>query len=270
MSDLSLSSALLFPDQLVGAHCYDIATRGYSVVPGVLEPSLCARLRAALAQALADYRPGPTEQSKLDRYLIHDLLCRDRMFAALLEDPRLQQLLSPLLGASWVLYSFTSSSLPPHGTNYGNRIHVDSPRFVPGYVFNIGVMWALDDFTAENGATQLLPGSHHSDAVPDPAFFDRHCVQVRCAKGSMIVFNARVSHRAGENATGEWRHALTMNACRSFMKQRFDWVRFIPPEISGALSPQARRIIGFDTRVPTSLEEFFLPEDQRLYKPGQG
>jgi hypothetical protein len=54
------------------------------------------------------------------------------------------------------------------------------------------------------------------------------------------------------------------------MKQRFDWVRFVPRPIADALNPQARRIIGFDTRLPTSLEEFFLPEAQRLYKPGQG
>ena len=86
----------------------------------------------------------------------------------------------------------------------------------------------------------------------------------------MILFDGRVFHRAGDNGTGAWRHALTLNACRSFMKQRFDWVRFIPGRISDGLSPQARRIIGFDTRLPTSLEEFFLPEERRLYKPGQG
>jgi hypothetical protein len=54
------------------------------------------------------------------------------------------------------------------------------------------------------------------------------------------------------------------------MKQRVDWVRFIPQAISGALNGQARRIIGFDTRLPTSLDEFFVPDDQRLYKPNQG
>jgi ectoine hydroxylase-related dioxygenase (phytanoyl-CoA dioxygenase family) len=183
---------------------------------------------------------------------------------------RLQELVGPLLGASWIMYAFTSSSLPPHGTNYGNRIHVDSPRWVPGYAFNVGVMWALDEFTDDNGATQVLPGSHHSAATPSAEDFDRHFARLTCAAGSMILFDGRLFHRAGDNRTGAWRHALTMNACRSFMKQRFDWVRFIPAPIAGALSPQARRIIGFDTRLPTSLEEFFLPEERRLYKPGQG
>jgi ectoine hydroxylase-related dioxygenase (phytanoyl-CoA dioxygenase family) len=258
------------PAAALSEHVYNVATRGYSVVPAMLEASQRERLKAALSRALADYRPGPTEQSRNDRYLMHDLLCRDPIFGHLLEDARLQELIAPLLGASWILYAFTSSSLPPHGTNYGNRIHVDSPRWLPDYAFNVGVMWALDDFTDDNGATQVLPGSHHSAATPSPELFDRHFVRLTCAAGSMIVFHGRLFHRAGDNRTAAWRHALTMNACRSFMKQRFDWVRFVPAPIADGLNPQARRIIGFDTRLPTSLEEFFVPEERRLYKPGQG
>jgi ectoine hydroxylase-related dioxygenase (phytanoyl-CoA dioxygenase family) len=265
-----MANTIAMSDFALSEHRYNMATRGYSVVPAMLEPSHCERLKAALARALAQYRPGPTQQSVNDRYLMHDLLCRDPIFGHLLEDARLQELVAPLLGASWIMYAFTSSSLPPHGTNYGNRIHVDSPRWVPGYSFNVGVMWALDDFTADNGATHVLPGSHRSADAPSPELFDRHFVRLTCAAGSMILFDGRLYHRAGDNATGAWRHALTLNACRSFMKQRFDWVRFIPGPIADALNAQARRIIGFDTRLPSSLEEFFLPEERRLYKPGQG
>lgn len=259
-----------FPVQVIAAHLDSMASRGFSILPGMLDAATCERLRERLADAIAAYQPGATEQGQHDRYLIHDLLCRDRMFAALLEDSRLQQVLEPLLGASWIMYAFTSSSLPPHEGNYGSRIHVDSPRFVPSYAFNIGVMWTLDAFTAANGATRLLPASHLTETAPTPDDFEKRCVEAICPPGSLIVFHGRTFHRAGVNATDGWRHALTMNACRSYMKQRFDWVRFIPPAISGSLGAQARRIIGFDTRLPTSLAEFFVPEGQRLYKPGQG
>jgi ectoine hydroxylase-related dioxygenase (phytanoyl-CoA dioxygenase family) len=63
---------------------------------------------------------------------------------------------------------------------------------------------------------------------------------------------------------------MTLNACRPFMKPRMDWVRAIPPEISDALNEQARRLIGFDTRVPASMDEFYARPEQRLYRPGQG
>jgi len=49
-----------------------------------------------------------------------------------------------------------------------------------------------------------------------------------------------------------------------------DWAKFVKDDFSEVLNDQARRLLGFDTRVPASLEEFFLPESARLYKAGQG
>jgi ectoine hydroxylase-related dioxygenase (phytanoyl-CoA dioxygenase family) len=270
MSSISLSGAKPLSDEAVREHIYHLETRGYSVCPHVLEDDVCEQLKIGLVRALENYTPRGTERSVLDRYLIHDLIFQDLMYGKLLEDPRIQQLLAPFLGDYWVMYAFTSSSIPPMGSNYGSRLHNDCPRFVRGYTFNMGVIWALDDFTRENGGTKLLPGSHHSEKAPDAKLFEENCVQLACRKGTVVVFNAGVYHRAGENNTKQWRHSLTMNACRSYMKQRMDWVRFIPPAISGALNGQAKRIIGFDTRLPTSLDEFFVPDDQRLYKPNQG
>jgi ectoine hydroxylase-related dioxygenase (phytanoyl-CoA dioxygenase family) len=250
---------------------YAMATRGYHVFNGFLQEDQCVALRAGLESAIREYRPrAGSVRSEQDAYLLHDLLCTDIVFARLLEDPRLQQLMAPLLGEHWIMYAFTSSSLPPGDTNYGHRIHVDSPRFVAGYPFNLGMIWTLDEFTAENGATEVLAGSHHSADVPNADFFENNCQRAVCGRGGLIVFNARLFHRSGVNRTDQWRHSLTMNTCRSYMKQRMDWVRFVPDDISRNLNSQARRLIGFDTRLPTSLDEFFVPEDRRLYKPGQG
>jgi len=271
MHEISFANAVPLESRSVEEHLYGIETRGYSVIPGFLDPAACGLLKGLLAKAVSDYAPrSGSERSALDRYLMHDLVCRDVVFARLLEDPRLQQLLAPLLGEHWIMYAFTSSSLPPGGTNYGRRTHVDSPRFVPLYTFNVGLIWALDPFTADNGGTEVLPGSQHSAREPDAGYFERNCSRIECARGDLVVFHARLFHRSGENRSDEWRHALTMNCCRAFMKQRMDWVRFVPPEISGRLNAQARRLIGFDTRLPASLDEFFLPEAERLYRPGQG
>jgi ectoine hydroxylase-related dioxygenase (phytanoyl-CoA dioxygenase family) len=76
-------------------------------------------------------------------------------------------------------------------------------------------------------------------------------------------------HAAGVNNTDSFRHALTINVCRPYMKQRMDWVRFIPNSIANQLNQQAKRIIGYDTRIPTNLDEFFQPEENRFYKGGQ-
>jgi len=248
---------------------YSMETRGYHFIEQYLDEDRCAELKEKLMSAIEQFKPNQTERSQLDRYLIHDLLCQDIQFCQLLEDPRLQALLSMILDPYWILYAFTSSSLPPLGNNYGSRVHVDSPRFIPNYVTNVGVMWILDDFTLANGATKVLPGSHHSKVVPTNEYFEDNSVQLVCKKGSLVIFNARVWHRAGENTTERWRHSLTMNACRPYMKQRMDWVRAIPQEIATQLNDQARRIIGYDTRLPTHLGEFFVSDGERLYKPNQ-
>jgi ectoine hydroxylase-related dioxygenase (phytanoyl-CoA dioxygenase family) len=251
-------------------HVYNMKIVGYSIIPNYLDEDECVELKGLLSTEMENYKPvDESERSFLDRYHMHDLLTKDIRFAKTLEDEKLQNLIAPLLGDCWIMYAYTSSSLPPNGQNYGSRIHVDSPRFIPDYTTNVGVIWALDEFNLENGATHILPGSHNSPIMPTQEFFDKHSIRLTCKSGDLIVFNARLWHAAGHNKTKHFRHALTLNACRPFMKQRMDWVRFIPQNISDNLNNQARRIIGFDTRIPTNLQEFFLPENERFYKANQ-
>ena len=272
MWEMNLRDRTLLPSAEVGENTYLVNTRGYSLVPGFLSLQEVDRLKETMTKAIAAYVPVPgIERSVLDQHQIHDLLNRDINFLRLLEDPRLQQLVAPLLGDHWVMYAATSSSIPPGGMNYASRLHVDSPRHTPGYNFNIGIIWALDDYTTNNGgALKVLPGSHHSPETPNEAFFEKHCDQILCDAGSLLIFSARLFHRTGLNSTQHWNHSMTLNACRSFMKPRMDWVRFVYPDLSAKLNEQGRRLLGFDTRLPSSMEEFFLPENQRLYKPNQG
>lgn len=257
-------------EDLIKDHQFAMNTVGFNVVHDFFTDDICAILRERLERAIESYASvSVSERSALDRFHMHDLLARDEVFAETLEDSRLQQLIAPILGEFWIMYAYTSSSLPPNGGNYGSRIHVDSPRFIPNYPTNLGVIWALDDFTEENGATYILPGSHSTNLSPSKEYFDKNSVRLTCKKGSVILFNARVWHAAGTNHTNTFRHALTMNVCRPYMKQRMDFVRLIPDEITKNLNDQARRIIGFNTRLPTTMEEFFKPEDERLYKANQ-
>lgn len=267
-----MSNRALLPSTEVDEHSYLIRTRGYTLLEEFLCQNEVEALKASMIHAIEDFRPVEgVERSYLDRYQIHDLINRDINFGRLLEDPRLQQLIAPHLGKHWIMYAATSSSIPPFGTNYASRLHVDTPRFHPGYIFNMGLIWTLDDYDTNNGgALKILPGSQHLADQPELNFFEKHCAQIICKAGSLLVFNAGTFHRTSENKTPQWNHSMTLNACRSFMKQRMDWVRFVPQEISSRLNPQARRLLGFDTRLPISLEEFFLPDELRLYKSNQG
>lgn len=271
MDILNFRDKSLYADTYIAEHIYNIQTRGYSLIESFLTENECETLKKGMVSALEDYKSRNTsERSFLDRYQMHDLLIRDHNYARLLEDPRLDQLISPFLGQYWIMYAATSSSIPPHGTNYAHRLHVDCSRFQPNYIFNMGVIWALDPYETENGALKILPGSQHVETAPSEVYFERNAQELICPKGTLVVFNAKTYHRTRPNNTDDWQHSMTLNACRSFMKQRMDWVRYIPESLANELNPLARRLIGYDTRLPTNLDEFFLPEESRLYKVNQG
>ncbi len=271
MKELSFRERNLYSKKFIKQHQYNINTRGYTLVEGFLKKGECATLKKGMESALLSFKPRINiKRSILDKFQIHDLVVSDINYARLLEDPRIDQLISPFLGKAWVMYAATSSSIPPNGRNYASRLHVDSPRFQPGYIFNMGIIWALDEYTAYNGALKILSGSQHSAETPTLEYFENNASQLICPAGTLIIFNARTFHRTCDNNTDKWSHSMTLNACRSFMKQRMDWVKFIPEHLANELNPLARRLLGFDTRLPASLDEFFLPEEQRLYKENQG
>lgn len=241
---------------------------GIVVVPGVLSCSEVSQLRCELESAIAEdlvVRPGV-----FDTGMVHNCMTRGTRMAALLDHPVMNAFLKCAFAETCILYAYQSSTLPPFAGNYGSRVHVDCPRFIPGYSTNIGVIFPLDDFTLENGATWYLKGSHRSAEIPVDQAFYAAASRASCAAGDMIVFNGRLVHAAGINSTERPRHALTLNICRSFMRQRFDFPRLVAQSLIDSLGADGRRLIGMNVRMPTSLEEFYLPEKERLYKPSQG
>jgi ectoine hydroxylase-related dioxygenase (phytanoyl-CoA dioxygenase family) len=248
----------------------EVRRRGFTVVPGVLSAEEVPELRRLLQNCIDEDlrrwhgRPYP------DAWMVQNLMARHVRFAQVMENTILQAYLCDLLGDTCIVYAYTSSSMPSGGSNYSHRIHVDCPRLIPGYITNVGVMLALDDFTLENGATYFLPGSFTRESPPSLDEFLRDAERVTPGAGDMVLFNARTFHMGGENRTPKPRHALTLNACRSYMRQRFDYPRLVPAEIAQQLTDVGRRFLGFNVRMPTSLEEYYVPEEQRLYKANQG
>ena len=84
--------------------------------------------------------------------------------------------------------------------------------------------------------------------------------------GSGFYFNARVCHAGGVNKTDQWRHALTINMCRPWMKQRLDIPRVMENIDLAGVSEVALQKLGFRARVPASYEEFHAPPEQRPFR----
>jgi ectoine hydroxylase-related dioxygenase (phytanoyl-CoA dioxygenase family) len=244
---------------------------GVVTVPGVLSREEAQAMRPALQRAIdEDLARWEGSPGYIDQWMVHNLMVRDDAFLHVLENPVLHGYLSEILGDTCIVYAYTSSSMPPRSSNYSRRVHVDCPRVIPGYVTNIGITLALDDFTNENGATEMLSRSQWRTDTVSEEEFERNATRYLLKAGDAIIFNARTWHRGGLNTTDQPRHALTINVCRSYMKQRFDYPRLVPSQLVEKLGPVGRRFLGFDSRVPASLDEYYVPAERRLYKANQG
>jgi ectoine hydroxylase-related dioxygenase (phytanoyl-CoA dioxygenase family) len=242
-----------------------IDTDGYVILPDILDPSFVERAKRELAQAIADSRRwGP--QADRDYGMVMLCALHGGSFLDLFDNDQLMAPFNAVLDDECIVYAYTSSSMPPGGVNYSVRIHVDSPRIIPGYMTNMGATILLDDFTVDNGATWFLPGSQARVDVPTEDEFYGTARRVIAPAGAVFFFNARLWHAGGVNKTASWRHALTINMCRPYMKQRIDIPRAMTGMDLSGVSDRVRQKLGFFAQPPASLSEYYLPPEQRSYR----
>ena len=244
----------------------ELNTQGYSIVENVLTPDFIAKAKEELIKAIdkeVEYHHG-TDYSDYGMVLLCSLY--DKIFAELFDNQALLDPFNAGLGDGCIVYAYTSSSMPPSTSNYSKRIHTDCPRIIPNYITNMGATILLDDFTEKNGATWFLPESQRFAEAPTDEYFYSNAKRLIAKAGTVWFFNARIWHAGGINATEEWRHALTINMVRPWMKQRID----IPRAMSGmdvsGFSEKALQKLGFLAQVPASYDEYYAPFEKRKFK----
>jgi ectoine hydroxylase-related dioxygenase (phytanoyl-CoA dioxygenase family) len=241
---------------------------GFIVIEDVLSTEYITRAKPALEAAIAKECEYHKTVDHKDYGMV--LLCSlyGAVFLEPFDNDRLMTPFNAVLGDGCIVYAYTSSSMPAGGTNYSRRIHRDCPRVVPGYPTNMGATILLDDFTLENGATWFMPGSHRR-ATQDPPGEDEFVGSAKrlvARAGSIFFFDALLFHAGGENHSSHWRHALTINMCRPFMKQRLDIPRMMSNVDMTGASETVKQKLGFLSQVPASHDEYYAPPEMRKYR----
>jgi ectoine hydroxylase-related dioxygenase (phytanoyl-CoA dioxygenase family) len=245
----------------------EIASQGYAILPDIVPRQLLGPLRSELEAAIrTEVELGQRCYPAARQGMV--LLC-SLYGGALLRILDAEALLAPfewLLGDGCIIYAYTSSSMPPNSTNYSNRIHADCPRSIPGYITNVGATILLHDFTEANGATWFLPASQTRSEAPEEADFYRDAKRVIAPAGSVFYFDARLWHAGGRNQTDRWRHALTINMCRPYMKQRIDIPRAMAHMNLSGISGRVLQKLGFLSQPPASYAEYYSPPEKRTFR----
>ncbi len=105
------------------------------------------------------------------------------------------------------------------------------------------VVWAATDFTFENGATQLVPGSHKWDARREP--LEDEIAYAEMKKGSVLVYTGSVLHGGGDNISDEVRSGIFIHYAPGWIRQQENQYLSCPPEIAKELTPELRSLIGY-------------------------
>ena len=105
-------------------------------------------------------------------------------------------------------------------------------------------MWALTEFTEENGATRVIPGTHKSERSPDyGATYDS--IPAEMAQGSVLVWHGSLWHGGGANRSAAVRVGIAMNYCAGWIRQQENQQLGIPREIARGFSPRLRELAGY-------------------------
>lgn len=221
---------------------------GFAPLYDILSDDELTAIRRRLAELSAEEgeRAGLEVHQEAGTDRLADLVNKDPRFDVCFTHPRVLAAIQHVLG-EFKLSSLNSRAALP-GKGHQN-LHADwgEPVGPEGYQV-CNSIWLLDDFTAENGATRVVPGSHRrgtrpGDEMPDPAARHPDEVQVIAPAGTVVIFNSHLWHGGTQNRTDRPRRAMHSYFTRREHRQQLDQKAYVRPETLARLSPAARYIL---------------------------
>ncbi|BCZ20313.1 phytanoyl-CoA dioxygenase family protein [Mycobacterium senriense] len=220
---------------------------GYVIWENLLTAEQCSQIREVVRPWLGHTGRNSFEGLRTQR--IYSLLSRTRVCDRLVDDPRVLAVLDRLLMPNYLLSALQAINIQP-GEAAQLAHHDDGfypiPR--PREPLAAATIWAIDDFTADNGATVVYPGSHRwGKRRPGP---DDQALPVVMPTGSCVFFVGTLWHGGGANDTGRDRLAVTAQYCQPWLRPMEAYTLSISRDIARAVSGDLRRMLGYSIHPP--------------------
>lgn len=234
-------------DAGIAAHAAAIREQGYTVLERAVDADTVASLREALLRLERDLGFGyaKTRFEGLNTVRINNLLAHGEVFWQVPLQPTVLAIAEALLDRELLLSSFCSLTLGPG--QEAQPMHEDTQQIPlprPHPPLSINAIWALSDFTEENGATRVVPGSHRLDHAPE---YGRHydSLPVLVPTGSIVVFDSALWHAGGANRSNERRWALSCYYCAGWMRQQENLQLGIARETAARFPRRLQELCGY-------------------------
>jgi ectoine hydroxylase-related dioxygenase (phytanoyl-CoA dioxygenase family) len=248
---------------------------GYVVLKNAVNISWIDLLRSSIDQSFKDHektRKQTQNEINNDGVALHVLLSNSiylEFLNYLLSTDIIKTLKSEYFGSNCILNSFSALNNIPNRPNFSSIVHRDLRFYSHNLPVMVNCLLMIDEFTIENGGTYLLPYSHHKEEKPSDEYFFKNAIQITGNEGDLLIFDSNVWHASAPNKTDKDRRAIPITISRSFMKQLLDYPRALGFERMNEFSEDLQQFLGYHSRVPSSLNEWYLPENNRFYKKNQ-
>ena len=241
------AAAGLDPD-MVNAQHERLLRDGYLIIEKLISDEVLDTLRSASRPHLQRLGRNSFEGERTQRiYAVPEKL---RSADPFIEHPLILAHLDRLLLPNYLLSQCQVINVMGHSPS--QPLHIDDgfypwPR--PRPALSAATVFAVDDFTAENGATRAIPGSHRwgEERTPQP---EDETVAAVMPAGSCILFLGNLWHGAGENRTDEDRLAITAQYCEPWLRAQENYFLSVSRETAASVSENIRRMLGYSIHPP--------------------
>jgi ectoine hydroxylase-related dioxygenase (phytanoyl-CoA dioxygenase family) len=240
-------------DAAITEHTKRVQEDGFTIVEGAADEALTIELRDTL-RSLADrlgVQPKGTAAEGIATKRMYNLLAKEPSLMAMPLHANVLPIVERLLDRECLLSGMTAIDIGPgevaqpvHGDDIVMSRHLQRPH-APMMVTS---MWALTDFTDENGGTRYVPGSHLWPSTPSspdrPTEVEERSLEM--AAGSVMIFHGSLWHGGGPNTTAdEWRLGVNVQYCPGFVRQQQNPYLGIPAEIAAEFPDRLLELLGY-------------------------
>ena len=224
---------------------------GFVILEDVLDRAAREEIVAALAPYERDRPMGRNAFEGQKSQRVYSLAGKGEVFQRLAEHPRVMAIVERLLMPNFLLSTIQSIRL--HPGEKSQAWHTDDafyfmprPHRLP---LAVSVIWAIEEFTEENGATEVIPGSHRW-GLEHPEEREHDVVAATMPAGSCIVFDGALWHRGGANESHGTRLAISPQYCQPWLRPQESQLLIVPPEAARACSERMRTMLGYSIHPP--------------------
>lgn len=222
---------------------------GYVIVDNLVPDSLMDTISDELAPYLDATPMGYNAMIGRKTRRTGALIARSPACRALIQDPTILGVCKDFLGHASAFQLMLTQVISIEPGESDQALHRDQNAFdfypfPDDYHVQCNTLWALTDYTAEMGATRVVPGSQVGDKKPTD-YADDECLQAEMTRGSVLLYSGKIVHSGAANRSEQVRRAINVNYCVGWVRQEENQFLSVPTEIARTLDDDLLKLIGY-------------------------